>query len=235
MLHVHLGIDDETEGRGREIKARSKERTSAEEFHSFRDVRTAGWHRRRDGVAQKFLDLFARQNWAEIDEIPYEEEIVSVELPAAEMAIYRELEHHLLALDANLTKLARVDKKKQGDREVRLLAALGESKTPEEALLKRCSHFSLDMDQETAALESAPHVCDQIVRRRQTQLEQCKEDLLQLIVTCAHMHRVLVRDGFFNEASGSRKADDRPFQMWLNNVCRSLPEWSLFSKLTVVC
>lgn len=32
------------------------------------------------------LDQFARQNLAEIDEIPYEEEIVKVKLPAAEMA-----------------------------------------------------------------------------------------------------------------------------------------------------
>lgn len=32
------------------------------------------------------LDQYARQNLAEIDEIEYEEEIVKVELPAAEMA-----------------------------------------------------------------------------------------------------------------------------------------------------
>lgn len=46
---------------------------------------------------------------ATIEAIPCREEVVRIELPAAEMAIYRELEHHLLSLDENLFVLPLLD------------------------------------------------------------------------------------------------------------------------------
>jgi len=64
------------------------------------------------------------QNIAEIDEIPWEEKIEKVVLPAAERAIYLELEHHLRALDMTIKR----SKKTEGDREKRLAQSLGESK-----------------------------------------------------------------------------------------------------------
>jgi hypothetical protein len=63
------------------------------------------------------------QNIAEIDEIPSSEEIVDVNLPAAERAIYLELEHHLRALDMTIKR----SKKSESDREKRLQKALGDS------------------------------------------------------------------------------------------------------------
>lgn len=225
LLHVHLGVHDESEGSSSGRDARSKERTSAEQFHSFRDVHTAGWHRRRDEVAQAFLNQFARQNLAEIDEIPYEEEIVKVKLPAAEMAIYRELEHHLLALAADLGKIQRMKKDKKGDREVRLSQALGESSTPEEALLKRCAHFSLDMDDETAKLEDAPHVCDQIVSKRIAQLQDCEEELLEALCQAAAQHRVCEKEGYY------KPTDARHFTDYLKNVSTRGALDTVFSQL----
>ena len=53
---------------------------------------------RRRTIAQTFLERFVRQNVAEIDEIPFECHRVDVSLPAAERAVYLELEHHLQAL-----------------------------------------------------------------------------------------------------------------------------------------
>ena len=47
-----------------------------------------------------------------------------VNLPAAERAIYLELEHHLRALDMTIKR----GKKTESDREKRLAQALGESK-----------------------------------------------------------------------------------------------------------
>ena len=41
------------------------------------------------------------QNVAEIDEIPFADTVVPLELPTAERAIYLELEHHLQALNPN--------------------------------------------------------------------------------------------------------------------------------------
>lgn len=64
------------------------------------------------------------QNIAEIDEIPCSYEIQKVLLPAAERAIYLELEHHLRALDMTIKRA----KKTESDREKRLNNALGESK-----------------------------------------------------------------------------------------------------------
>ena len=67
--------------------------------------------------------LIILQNIAEIDEIPWEEKIEQVNLPAAERAIYLELEHHLRALDMTIKR----GRKTESDREKRLAQALGES------------------------------------------------------------------------------------------------------------
>ena len=100
FLGIHLGIDDGTEvSPGQTLKQRQAELTKAEQFHAFREMHTAAWHARRNVLAQQFLDTFVRQNLAEIDEIPTVEHIHRVQLPAAERAVYLELEHHLQALE----------------------------------------------------------------------------------------------------------------------------------------
>ncbi|BGP05622.1 hypothetical protein JCM10049v2_001428 [Rhodotorula toruloides] len=198
LLNIHLGIDDDTEGVADMVKVRTKDATAAEKFRSYVDVRTKNWHIRRNKVAQRFLDQFARQNKAEIDEIPIETELVGVRLPGAEMAIYRELEHHLYSIDPNLAKLAKINIDKQSDRDKRLREALGQSKTPEEALLKRCSHFSLDLDEDKLKGEHAPDVCDFIAELRQEQLEDCKEQVKQQILASAYMHRRALAKDFYD-------------------------------------
>mgnify|MGYP001587422835 FL=1 len=125
---------------------------------------------------------------------------------------------------------------KQGDREVRLGQALGESKTPEEvrfgrafrvpaadgslrqALLKRCSHFSLGMDDEMAAIADAPRVCDTILATRTAQYDNCETELRNLVCTCAEMHRKLTRVNFYHPAQGGKPADDKPFLAFLKDV-----------------
>lgn len=71
-----------------------------------------------------FLLIPKLQNIAEIDEIPSSQKVEKVNLPAAERAIYLELEHHLRALDMTVKRA----KKSESDREKRLNQALGESK-----------------------------------------------------------------------------------------------------------
>jgi hypothetical protein len=51
------------------------------------------------------------------------------------------------------------------------------SRSAEEALLKRCSHFDL----ETTDEENAMKACEVIVKERKKQLEDCRQDLLQRI------------------------------------------------------
>lgn len=60
----------------------------------------------------------------EIDEIPFNEELKYITLPAAERAIYLELEHHLRALDMTIKR----GRKTESDREKRLAKSLGDSK-----------------------------------------------------------------------------------------------------------
>ncbi|KAI0061030.1 hypothetical protein BV25DRAFT_1870977 [Artomyces pyxidatus] len=170
-LHLHLGVDDDAEGQSAQVKKRRREQTAVEKFHSFRETHSLDWHAHRHEIGQSFLDRFVRQNIAEIDEIPWEERIEKVVLPAAERAIYLELEHHLRALDMTIKR----GKKTESDREKRLAQSLGDSNTAEEALLKRCSHFELD----TSDKENAMKACEVIVKERRKQLEDCKAELLK--------------------------------------------------------
>lgn len=172
FLNIHLGVDDDGEGQSVEVKKRRREQTAVERFHSFREVHSLEWHTHRHTVGQAFLDQFVRQNIAEIDEIPWTEKVEPIVLPAAERAIYLELEHHLRALDMTIKR----GKKTESDREKRLAKSLGESKTAEEALLKRCSHFDLETSN-----ENAMKACDVIVKERQKQLDECKAELLKAI------------------------------------------------------
>ncbi|GAA5896190.1 hypothetical protein JCM6882_008514 [Rhodosporidiobolus microsporus] len=214
MLHVHLGCDDDNEGTHPAVKTRSDERTKAEEFRSFCDVRSKAWHARRDQVAQRFLDQFARQNIAEIEEIPLEKELIGIHLPGAEMAIYRELEHHLYSVDPNLAKLAKIKAENMGDREERLREALGQSSTPEEALLKRCSHFSLDLPPEKIKEGEAPDVCEYIHDLRDHQRAACEDELEKLIAIVAYEHRKAIAAGYYRE----RPKDTKSFVAWAEEL-----------------
>ncbi|KAJ3379866.1 hypothetical protein HDU84_006341 [Entophlyctis sp. JEL0112] len=144
FLGVHLGVDDESDFAGQKAKKRRKESTRVEQFHAFREIHTSEWHQNRHQIAQSFLNQFVRQNIAEIDEIFTEEVVCNVVLPPAERALYLELEHHLQALDMNSRKAIKMKNGMDGDRDRRMVKALGNSTTAEEALMKRCSHFALD-------------------------------------------------------------------------------------------
>ncbi|KAJ1308686.1 hypothetical protein OPQ81_004377 [Rhizoctonia solani] len=196
FLGLHLGIDDDSIGTSALVKKRRKEQTAAESFHSFRDVRSLEWHIRRHHVAQSFLDQFVRQNVAEIDEIPSQEHIEYITLPAAERAIYLELKHHLLAIDMNVKKTKKTD----GDREKRLAEALGQSQSAEEALLKRCSHFDLEIDVDNAVLE-----CEAIVAERERQLEECKKELAETLPRMQQQHALVLRE----------QSEQTPFGDWV--------------------
>ncbi|KAF8967596.1 hypothetical protein BDZ97DRAFT_1903203 [Flammula alnicola] len=169
FLNIHLGVDDDGEGQSAEVKKRKREQTGKV---SVLKVHSLQWHAHRHTIGQGFLNQFVRQNIAEIDEIPWTAQVEEIILPAAERAIYLELEHHLRSLDMTIKR----GKKTESDREKRLNKALGESKSAEEALLKRCSHFDLETSN-----ENAMKACDVIVQERQKQLDECKKELLRSI------------------------------------------------------
>ncbi|KAI9007348.1 hypothetical protein BC832DRAFT_530709, partial [Gaertneriomyces semiglobifer] len=202
FLGVHLGVDDYSEGSS--DRRRTSELTKAEAFHSFREVHTPAWHARRREVAQLFLNKFVRQNIAEIDEIPSKLEMQFVRLPAAERAIYLELEHHLLAMEMNTRK----GLKTKGDKERRVQEALGSSSSAEEALLKRCSHFDLGLKYHQEG-SNAREACDLIVKERTEQFKECRRDLVRDISRAKDLHHEIMRKGGF--------PDHDHFRHWLDD------------------
>ena len=175
-MGVHLGVDEAAVSDAKQFKQLQKDMTASERFQARMEVRTSAWHSRRHELAQRFLDRFMRQNIAEIDEIIAEETIKRVYLTAAERAVYLELDHHLKQMDSVKKSKKTKGNDVSGDREARLAEALGASGSPEEALLKRCSHFDLD-----GSCVSPEVACDQIVELRKQQLEACEFDLMESI------------------------------------------------------
>ncbi|MBW0476709.1 hypothetical protein O181_016424 [Austropuccinia psidii MF-1] len=233
LLHIHLGIDDDGEGPKEVIKSIVKQQTAAEQFHSFREIRSAAWHARRDEVAQTFLDKFVRQNVAEIDEIPYEETLEPITLPSAERAIYLELDHHLQSFDMNIKKVSRTKKTNSGiaDREKRLAAALGESKSAEEALLKRCSHFTSDLDAQSAAHKAANAgaACTIILKERTLQLEECLAELRMRLKQAAILYTNTKSEGLYAK-------DERtpPFEEYIKTSFENIGDDEANQKLQTI-
>ena len=135
-----------------------------------------------------FLDRFVRQNVAELDEIPFEEQECVVELPPAERAIYLELETYLNSLEMNGKSAQKSKRKSTGDRESRMQKVLQESDTAEEALLKSCSHFNLSSDTSTA-LETVDH----IIRVRESEKRDLEKEMAAWL-TAAFRQRQRVLD-----------------------------------------
>lgn len=84
-------------------------------------------------------------------------------------------------------------------------------RSAEEALLKRCSHLDLEMDN-----DNAMKACDVIVKERQKQLDECKADLLKAIKDGAKREKSLGNTGsesMFNEwirvSRGDEGIDDK--------------------------
>ena len=78
-----------------------------------------------DANCTRHSDLPGFQNIAEIDEIATTFHTIEVVLPAAERAIYLELEHFLRALEMTIK---RGGKKTESDREKRVAKSLGDSR-----------------------------------------------------------------------------------------------------------
>ena len=178
LLGIHLGKDEllpgtKTNRRG----AKSSEgQTELEKFSNLLETKSMQWHERRHELGQAFFDRFVRQNIAEIDEIKCDEHKILVNLPPAEMAIYLELENHLMSLEMNNMKALKSKKSSTGDRAERMQNSLGSSKSAEEALLKTCAHFNMNKKDATP-LET----CEEIVSIRRDQLTSCERDFFNAI------------------------------------------------------
>ncbi|OJJ67326.1 hypothetical protein ASPBRDRAFT_186565 [Aspergillus brasiliensis CBS 101740] len=186
FLDVHLGVDEEDRRlQNRHLKLRCNQRSAAEAFQSFRAPYSELWHRRRHELAQNFLDRFARRNVAEIDEIPSSEHIIVVEPSPAERVIYLELYKQLMTYNRRLRRSGRG--KFSSDQVDRLNEFIGSSATAEEALLKRCSSFSLKGGWDE---QGKPELttCASLIATREKQLDILKSELNMKLKLAAWLH-----------------------------------------------
>lgn len=203
LLGVHLGVDETIPGTklgGRGRRAFGRESTGLESLSVYLETRSMQWHEHRHEIAQRFLDRFVRQNKAEHDEIPCVEHRITVDLPAAERAIYLELETHLKSLEMNNRNAQKSKQRSRGDRDSRMQQILEGSSTAEEALLKCCSHFGMSSERSTVRRMSwlglstllnhcqALETIKDIIRLRQSQLRDLESELTGAISSAARAH-----------------------------------------------
>lgn len=101
-----------------------------------------------------------------------------------------------------------------GDRNARLEEALADSKTAEEALLKRCCHFTLDLTRKERDVKSAQEACECISGDRTTQLKGCEDDLYRSINVAVALHLYIRKKGQY----GSNDQERQHFREWVNSV-----------------
>lgn len=185
FLGINLGIDDFTAGvmNAQNIKTMTRNMTSGEEFRTFNQKQSFAWHENRHKLAQRFLDKFVRQNIADIEAINGSVHIMPAILPAAERAIYLELQQLLAASDFKMTKGKRA---MENDRMKRIRELLGQSDSVGEALMKCASHFTLDELHD--GLNNAPDACAVIVGIRNKQLDALEIDLNRTLRQAEYLH-----------------------------------------------
>lgn len=176
FLGIHLGVDEDegSQTQNRRLKTACKHQSDAEKFQSFKTPASEAWHRRRYQLAQKFLDRFARQNVAEIDEIPSTDHVVLISQSPAERAIYLELYKQLMAQNRQLRQGGKG--RFSNDQVRRLEEVISGSKSPEEALLKRCSSLVLQDCWDSKGQPEAI-TCRSILDIRERQLSDLQRDL----------------------------------------------------------
>ena len=79
-------------------------------------------------------------------------------------------------MEMKAKKSIKSKKTSEGDRESRLRDMLGASGSAEEALLKRCSHYDL-----AGNTQSAEEACQEVCKVREEQLKGCEADLAKAV------------------------------------------------------
>ena len=138
LIGVCLEVDDDM---GDTVKSTQKDRTAAETFRYLCQDPSQGWHEDRHTYAQKFLEIFARQN-EPIVELPetyqfYKQCILST----TERARYIEMQVRLYGQQMQLRRGGGLSVDNTHVR--KLFPEITSSRSSEEALLKSCSRLTL--------------------------------------------------------------------------------------------
>ncbi|KAI0578561.1 DNA repair protein rad8 [Pyrenophora tritici-repentis] len=193
FLGIRLGRYVRGDGKFTVEKTAAKlDQTDVEGFLSQTESMSRQWHEERHVRAQEFLDKFARQNEAALQNIACKERLVPVELDAAHIAVYMELSQHLVPQRLQIRKLD----KSSSDRNDRLRDSLENSSTPKEALLKAALLY------ETA--EDGRSGLDLLTHKRSEELKSTRADLLSRLVS---FEQLVAKKNFRRGTQATGKAE----------------------------
>lgn len=138
FLNVTLGIDSfAPEAMSADNFKNLKDQLSAhEKFRSYQEMRSHAWHQHRHTLAQRFLDRFARQNAAEVNDIDCFQSINAIRMDFDQSIIHEELYSHLTRNEMDTSQRAEHKTTDEGDRINFLLSA---SSSAEHTLLRSCA------------------------------------------------------------------------------------------------
>lgn len=105
LLGVDLGPDAVPEGASpTRLKQLLAEKTQAEVFHIYREIKSPEWAEARHQYAQRFVDTFVRQNETDVDNIEVEEHLCPSTLSAEWRILYEETLRHFTSKGMELIK-----------------------------------------------------------------------------------------------------------------------------------
>ncbi|KAJ5933706.1 C-5 cytosine methyltransferase [Penicillium verhagenii] len=134
-LGLHLGVDDDMNvpSTNERLKLTKRDLTSVEKFMAYQVPRSDDWYQNRCRHAQHFLDRFARQNLAEIGNIPVQVQVILSTQFDNERSSYIGLRDRLQKEGGRIRKIQKSEKDPQVDRWNEILSS---SRSLAEVLLK---------------------------------------------------------------------------------------------------
>jgi SNF2 family DNA or RNA helicase len=171
IIGVKFGVDYVTAGAFEGNEKATAGLTMAEEFHIYSQQYSADWQEEMHEQAQKFLDRFVRQNKPSWQGVTSESYRVS-KLHLVERAHYLELQTKLLTQDMRTSMTL------ASGTACESISTLNEmlesSDSPTEALLKRCSVFTVD-----GRSGSGFDACTSMKKKREKELDILEDKMLE--------------------------------------------------------
>jgi hypothetical protein len=178
LLGLNLGVDafvPDLLG-AKKLKSLRDEMSRSELFQALQESHSWDWHTHRHTQAQSFLDVFVRQNDAEIGHIKTVSQLNPVRLAPAHRAVYEELSQYLHAADMTV----REPMNRGSDREEKINQSIKDAKDAEDALLRSAAAFDTNGGSDSF---------DDLISLRQGQLESLKLDVRALLRLAQHLRQ----------------------------------------------
>ncbi|KAF2102036.1 hypothetical protein NA57DRAFT_7963, partial [Rhizodiscina lignyota] len=170
LLGTDLGPDAIPEGiSSTRLQQLLNEKTNAEAFHTYREIKSTQWHEARHRYGQRFVDTFMRQNEPDVSSIQVQEHLRPSVISPEHRVLYEETLRHFNSKGMEFIKPDRAS----SAQERRICALMASCDSPEEALLKDA----------LSPGEEIPTFTD-LEKTRQSDVEDCKDRLTEVLARC---------------------------------------------------